>query len=146
EEQKRTEQTVEFETPHAGQYRIDINFTIGGWQEFGGAYDFTANVAAIELARKRLDVGGYKKHAFSKAIDLAAGKQTLVLATEAKQPDAKGMLRHLELRPTVRIVGPLGKEFAEYPEVHRKIFFDGEPPAQPKARRAYARQILERFA
>ena len=65
---------------------------------------------------------------------------------EPTKPDSKGELKPLELRPRMKLVGPLGDEFREYPEPHRKIFFKGDAPADSSARRAYAREILERVA
>ena len=145
-EKKQTEQTATFEIQKPGAYRIDFQFTTGGWQEYGGAYDFRAKVNDEESVRDAIDVGGYVTHKHSIPIDLTVGKHTLALVMEPTKPDSKGELKPLELRPRMKLVGPLGDEFREYPEPHQKIFFKGDAPPDPSARKAYAREILERIA
>jgi hypothetical protein len=79
-------------------------------------------------------------------VDLAAGKHSFALISEPIKPDSKGETNYLQLRPKMKLVGPLGDQFKEYPEAHRRIFFKGEAPKEAKERRAYAREILERIA
>jgi hypothetical protein len=143
---RRTEQSLAFDAPHAGEYRVELQFTVGGWQDFGGAYDFTAAVGNDPVAAQRLEIGGYKKHKFAATVKLPAGRHVLSLVTDAKLPDAKGVLKHLELRPAARVTGPLGPQFVEYPAAHRGVFFKGDAPRDPAARKAYAREILDRVA
>jgi hypothetical protein len=112
-----------------------LKFTIGGRQDYGEAYDFAATIGAARLAQSSLEVGGYKKHAFTATVDLPAGKQVLTLATDSVKPNSHGKLDYLELRPRATIVGPQGPEFAEYPEARRRIFTEGTAPRDPGERR-----------
>lgn len=146
EEKKRHEQAMTFEIGRSGSYRIDFQYTTGGWQDYGGGYDVRARVDDAEKVRKEVDVGGYTTHKHSITVDLAPGKHSFALISEQIKPDSKGQTNFLQLRPKLKLVGPLGDEFQEYPEAHRKIFFKGDAPKEAEARRVYAREILERIA
>ena len=141
-----TAHTIAFETKHTGQYRVDVQFTLGGWQDYGGGYDFVLNLNEQQLAKDLVEIGGYKRYRYTNVVSLAAGHHTLILTTDAQKPDHKGNKAHLELRPKITIAGPLGTEFANYSEAHRRIFFRGAAPKEATARAAYAREILERVA
>jgi hypothetical protein len=146
EEAKRVTQILGFDIGHAGPYEIRLRFTVGGWDEYGGAYEVAFQVDDTEFTREKVEVGGQKTHLFTGSISLAPGPHQLRLVTTALQPDFEGHLRHLKLRPDIHLVGPMDSNFAIFPESHRRIFFDGEAPADPEARRAYAREILRRLA
>ncbi len=142
----RTVHAAEFEAGRAAEYRVDVQFQLGGWQEYGGAYDFALHLGGSRLAEDRVEVGGYKHYRYSQTVRLPAGRHTLEFTTDARSPDFKGRTNHLELRARVRVTGPLGAEFAEYPEPHRRIFHRGPAPGAPDERAAYAREILGRVA
>jgi len=139
-------QTLSVETHHAGSYRVEIQFTVGGWQEYGGAYDMAVRMSETVLGQDRIDIGGYKTHRYATNLHLSAGRHTILLSTEPKVPDFKGALKALALRPAARLVGPLEQRHLTYPEPHQRVFFKGEPPRETRKRRAYARDILERAA
>jgi len=142
----RSVQTLAFDVDEPGTYRVEIRFRVGGWQEYGGAYDVRADVDSGEVGASRIEVGGYKSHALSASLPLAPGRRVLTVTTEPKAADAQGRRKRLELRPVARVVGPLDKAHLRYPEAHRRIFFRGDAPVDPDARMAYAREILERLA
>ena len=142
----KTEQSVSFEAPHAGRYTVEIRFIVGGWQEFGGTYDFTATIGTEPIGTEKVDVGGYKRVRVSKTVELPAGSHPRVLSTKPQAAGKDGNAKPLELRPTVRVIGPLGEQYLEHPASYKRIFVNGEPPADPKGQRAYAREILERIA
>ncbi|HEX5223051.1 MAG TPA: DUF1588 domain-containing protein [Verrucomicrobiae bacterium] len=146
DEPKRTEQTAEFQVQRPGKYRIEVQFTLGGWFDFGGAYDFAIKVDGHALTQDAIEVGGQRTHRYSPELQLEAGTHRVSLSTVATKPNSKDDLVHLELRPKIRIVGPMVAEAAEYPESHRRIFFNGAPPETQAARRAYAQEILRRVA
>jgi hypothetical protein len=52
------------------------------------------------------------------------------------------------LNPSVsaRLTGPIGTGIYEYPKTHQRIFFKGDAPSDPVARRDYASQIIRRIA
>jgi len=145
-ENRRTEHHANFEVEHSGRYRVDIQFTLGGWREFGGGFDFVLSAGGRELEKDVIEVGGQRTHRYSQEIELNAGPNYLQLATTAIKPDADGKMVHLELQPRIQLTGPLDGEIRSYPEAHRRIFFNGEAPADPEARRDYAREILRRVA
>lgn len=143
---KRTDHVVEFETKTGGKYRVEMQFTLGGWREYGGAYDFRLRLGESEIAADQVEIGGYKTYKYSREVTLAQGKHFLSFSTDARKPDHTGSTNHLELRPKLRLAGPLDAAVYEYPEPHRRIFFKGAAPTDPAARREYAREILRRVA
>src|SRR5690606_5505148 len=40
---KQVDHQVDFEVEHAGRYQLEVQFTLGGWREFGGGFDFVMN-------------------------------------------------------------------------------------------------------
>jgi mono/diheme cytochrome c family protein len=145
-ETKIVTQTATFEVTRAGKYRVETQFITGGFQDFGGAYDFAASVGGTTIGSGQIEVGGYHTSKYGAEITLPAGRHTLVLVSDAKKPNSKGELKPLEVRPAATITGPLGPEYVEYPEPHRRIFFKGDPPKGAPERKVYAREILERVA
>ncbi len=146
EERKRVEHELGFEVSHDGQYRVELQFALGGWQEYGGAFDFALRVDDQAAIKDVVENGGQKTYRLSGEVTLKKGAHQLAFSTEAIKPAATGQLVHLELRPKMRIVGPLDAGITEYSESHRRIFFKGAAPEDAPARRAYAREILQRVA
>ena len=141
-----TSHAVDFVAPKAGRYRVDVQFTLGGWQDFGGAYDFQLRIGDQTLARELVEIGGYKRYRFTNTVELVAGKHPLLFTTDPRKPDFKGRTNHLELRSQVVVTGPLGVEHAAFSEPHRRLFARGAAPVDAAGREAYAREILERVA
>jgi Protein of unknown function (DUF1592)/Protein of unknown function (DUF1588)/Protein of unknown function (DUF1585)/Protein of unknown function (DUF1587)/Protein of unknown function (DUF1595)/Cytochrome C oxidase, cbb3-type, subunit III len=141
-----TTHTVPFELKHGGGYHLAVQFILGGWQDYGGGYDFILRVDDKTLTKDFVEVGGYKRYRFNLPAALSAGKHVLTFTTDPVKPDFKGNRNHLELRTKVTITGPAGAEFAEYTGAHRAVFFRGAAPEDAAARRNYAREILERVA
>ncbi len=145
-ETRRTDHVVEFEVEHSGRYEVDVRFSLGGWREFGGGFDFKLLAGGRELTREEIEVGGQKTHNYTHEIELNAGRNVVELVTQAVKPDSEGNLVHLELRPRIQLKGPLDGEVRVYPESHRRIFFKGDPPAEEGERAGYAEEILRRVA
>jgi mono/diheme cytochrome c family protein len=141
-----TTHAVRFENGRAGDYRVELQFTVGGWQEYGGAYDLTVRLNGHPLTNDLIEIGGYKRHRYTNLVTLAPGPQQLEFTTDARKPDFKGNKPHLELRARVTLTGPLGAAHAEYSEVHQRVFFRGAPPSGADERAGYAREIMRRFA
>jgi len=141
-----TTHAVVFDVKHDGQYRVEVQFTLGGWQDYGGGFAFLLQLDGRELTRDLVEIGGYKRYRYTHEVSLTAGNHTLAFSTDPKKPDHKGNKKHLELRSKVTITGPLGTEFANYSEAHRRIFFRGDAPTDASERAAYAREILEPIA
>jgi hypothetical protein len=144
--EKRTNHRVGLEIEHPGRYAVEVRFSLGGWREFGGGFDFSLSADGRELTRELIEVGGQRTHLYTHEVELAAGPASIDLTTVAVKPDAEGNMVHLELHPRIRLTGPLDGQVLEYPEPHRRIFFNGTAPADEVARRAYAGDILRRVA
>ncbi len=52
-ETKRTQHVARFEVAETGDYRVNIQFYLGGWQEYGGGFDFTLHVRRRADRRER---------------------------------------------------------------------------------------------
>lgn len=145
QETKKTDHRLEFDLTAAGRYRIEAQFPLGGWQDYG-AYDFALMLDDQRIARDLVEIGGQRIYKFTNEVTLAAGPHTLTFSTDALKPALNGKTNHLELRPTFRLTGPQIADTLEYPEPHRRLFFQGEAPADPVKRRASARAIMQRVA
>jgi mono/diheme cytochrome c family protein len=141
-----TTHAVTFDATRAGDYRVDVQFTLGGWQDYGGGYDFALRLGDKTLAEDLVEVGGAKRFRYTKVVSVPAGKHPLTLTTDLRKADSKGKKNHLELRPKITVTGPLGKEFAVFSEAHRRVFTRGDAPKEVAGREVYAREILERVA
>ncbi len=145
-ETRRTEHELEFQVDHPGLYRIATQFPLGGWQDYGGAYDFALAVDEQPIARDTVEIGGQRIYRFGKEVTLAAGTHRLAFSTDPTKPASNGKTNSLELRPKIRVTGPIDPRFHVYPEAHQRIFFQGPPPAESEQRRAYAEAIMKRVA
>ncbi|HRI11830.1 MAG TPA: DUF1592 domain-containing protein [Verrucomicrobiota bacterium] len=145
-EAKRAEHQLEFEVARLGRYRIDAQFALGGWQDYGGAYDFHLAVDDQLIAQDQVEIGGQRTYKFGQEVTLDAGSHRLNFSTDPTKPNSVGKTNHLELRPKFRLTGPVGGDEREYPESHQRIFFQGSAPTDPALRLAYARAIMRRVA
>lgn len=143
---KRTQHALAFDIAHAGTYRVETQFPLGGWQDYGGAYDFALTLDDQPIARGDVEIGGQRIYKFNKEVRLNAGAHRLSFSTDPTQPTSNGKTNHLELRPKFRLTGPLDGGLQDYPESHKRIFFQGPPPSDPGLRREYARAIMKRVA
>jgi hypothetical protein len=146
EETKRTDHRLDFEVDRTGQYRLETQFPLGGWQDYGGAYDFVLALDAKPLTKDGVEIGGQRIYKYTSEITLAAGKHQITYFTDATKPAFNGKTNHLELRPKFRLTGPIRDDTLEYPEPHRRLFSKGEAPADPAKRREYARTIMQTVA
>lgn len=146
DEPMRTRHTAKVKIDRGGRYRIGVSFSLGGWQEYGGAYEFRFDVDDKQASADTIDVGGQKLHEYVVEQELEPGEHTVVLTTVAVKENSDGDMEHLKLDARVAVTGPIIEGEASYPESHRKIFFDGPPPAEPAQRRAYAEAVLKRVA
>jgi hypothetical protein len=141
-----TTHAVTFAAKQDGQYRVEVQFTLGGWLDYGGGFDFALHLDGKGLAKDLVEIGGYKRYRYTNIVSLAAGDHTLVFTTDPQKADHKGNTSHLELRSKVTVTGPLGAAFANYSDAYRRLFSRGAAPQDATARAAYAREILERVA
>src|SRR5262249_21647044 len=143
----RAEQVAAVELKHEGRYKVELQFGVGGWQEYGGEYELTVTLGGrAVVGKKTISVGGNKTYTLSGEVRLARGSHELVVATVPVKADAFGKLARLPLSPRVVVTGRIGTGVYEYPESHTRFFFKGPAPATPRAKLAYARAILARVA
>ena len=143
---RRVEQAAEVELRHAGRYSVEAQFRLGGFRAFGGDYNFRMELGGKTAVEQVVSDGGEKTYKLTGEVELAEGKHELAIVNEPVTPAADGTLKPLAPPARVVLTGPIGAGVHEYPEPHRRIFFDGPAPEDPDARRAYARAILGRVA
>jgi hypothetical protein len=146
DEPKLTRHVAKFEVDRAGHYQVQVSFALGGWQEYGGAYDYSFAVDGKQASAETIDVGGQEVHEYLAVQDFEPGEHEVVLTTVAVKANSDGDLEHLRLNARVGVTGPIVEGEASYPESHRKIFFDGPAPSDPEQRRAYAEAVLKRVS
>ena len=132
-ETKRTIHAARFDIDEAGEYRVDIQFYLGGWQEYGGGFDFTLTFDDEPLADQTIDVGGQETHRFQRAGQLAVGEHEITFVTTAVKADSEGQLVNLQLAPKILVTGPIAPDRRSFPASHQRIFFAGEAPQEPQS-------------
>jgi hypothetical protein len=138
--------TQTFTAPHSGDYRIHLELQVLGQFDFDpGRCNVVFSADHRELLEREL---GWQNGArFSFEFDQAweAGEHALALALKPLTP-ASEKRNSLDLRiVSARIEGPLDRSHWVRPDGF-ELFFDRDPPAETEGRRAYAREVLERFA
>ncbi|MBX9578803.1 MAG: DUF1592 domain-containing protein [Gemmataceae bacterium] len=145
-EGKRAERAAKVELKHDGRYRVEAEVGVGGWQEFAGDYEVAVTLGGRPVGEKlTVSVGGNRTYTIAGEVTLPKGAHELVVATEPAGERAK-RAKPLPLAPKAVVTGPLGTDIYAWPESHTRVFFRGPAPADPVARRAYARDILARVA
>ena len=143
---KRAERAAAVEGKHDGRYRVAAEVGVGGWQEFAGEYEVVVSLGGQPVGEKRtVSVGGNRTYSVVGEVTLPKGRHELVVATEPTGERA-ARAKPLPLAPKAVVTGPLGTDVYEWPESHTRVFFRGPAPADPAARKAYARDILARVA
>ncbi|HUR53153.1 MAG TPA: DUF1592 domain-containing protein, partial [Gemmataceae bacterium] len=138
----RAKQAARFDLKHDGKYQVEVQFSLGGWQEFGGEYALAVSLGGKVVGEKmNVKVGGNQTYTVSGEVALSKGANELVVVT-----DAVGKAKGMPVSPRVTLTGPIGTGIYEYPETHTRVFNKGAAPADAAARRAYAREILSRVA
>ncbi len=131
----------------AGDYRLVIELGVNG------SFDFDPARAKVvgTLDGKEIVAESYSWHdgkTFRYTINrpLSAGEHQMAFALEPLKSDKKRINDVFFRVSSVRLEGPLDPRAWSRPEGYERWFFQGEPPQGADARRAYAREILRRFA
>ncbi len=136
-------------TEHAGQYQIQVNLSADE-KYLDGEFDynkcrFTFSVDGMSKLSEEFNRQGHKPYQFSYDVDWQPGEHELRFELVPLTPDEKHV-RDLSMRiQSVIIKGPLNEEHS-VPVPNYAKFFPREVPSGDKARRAYARQLLKKFA
>src|SRR6185369_9564990 len=98
----RAEQTAAVELKHDGKFQVELQFGVGGWQEYGGEYGLTVTLGGREVVgKKTISVGGNKTYTLAGEVTLSKGEHELLVATVPVKADAFGKLAPLPLSPRV---------------------------------------------
>jgi hypothetical protein len=136
-----------FSAGEPGDYRLILAFDVDGEFDFDpGRCRLTLLVDDKEQLEK--EIGWHNSKRFEHEVTGAwpAGEHRLEIRLEPLTPPEKRR-NSLFLRiASVRIQGPLGERHWTRPRNHERFFPRAEPPGTPEERRAYAREVLDRFA
>jgi uncharacterized protein DUF1592/uncharacterized protein DUF1588/uncharacterized protein DUF1587/uncharacterized protein DUF1585/uncharacterized protein DUF1595/cytochrome c len=130
-----------------GRYRITAEMSVRGSSD---ATSHTAKVAlrVEDKVIETMNVGWDYRKTISLAgeAELKKGDNFLAIEIAPGNPplENENQLNLSVLR--VSIQGPLDGSHLEYPKDYYRVFLDGPPPADAKARTDYARKILRHFA
>ena len=135
------------EIKHPGPYKITVDL------EVNGSKDATVHSSTIvlkvdgkEIERRGLGWDQRRNISVSDEATLSKGQHTLGIEIIPNRQPAEGENRLHAVVTAVSLRGPLDRTFMERPKEYTKVFIDGPPPTESKARRAYAEKILRRFA
>jgi hypothetical protein len=132
---------------HAGRYKVNVDMRVQGSSEA------TSNTATVALGvdgkpSGSMSVGWDQRNSINltSEVALAKGESLVSIDLTPGNPPLEGE-KALNLRvENVSFYGPLDGSHLEYPKQYFRVFTDGPPPADAKARNAYARKILRQLA
>ena len=134
---------------HAGQYQIQVNLSADE-KYLDGEFDYnkcrlTFSIDGVGKLSEEFSRQGHKPYQFTYDVDWQPGEHELIFELTPLTPDEKHV-RDLSMRiKSVVIKGPLNDEHG-IPVPNYAKFFPRKVPNGAKARQAYARQILKKFA
>lgn len=135
-----------FTARHTGTYRVSVDLEIDGAFDFDpGRCRVVFKIGDHELLREDYAWEDRKKLHYEFEQPLSAGDSPLTFTLQPLTPPEQKKTSVDLLLTAVRIEGPLEKEFWQRPWNFDR-FFTRDAPESPRARRQYARQVLERFA
>ncbi len=122
---------------HPGRYSID--FRLDGRQLFREDYKWEEHKDVVHEMEVDWEAG---PHAFDVTLETLADKDKSDNGDPSQSNNDSFVSYQLV---DVTIVGPIDSELREHPPRYERFFSKDEPPADPAARREYAREILTRF-
>lgn len=139
--------TRTFRTEKAGEYRLLIDAEIDGGFDFDpgrAKLSFTLNGSPL-LAEEHKWQNDFKV-AREYVQNLPAGEHVVTFTLEPLVPeDQKKTSVDFRLR-SVTLQGPLAKEHWVHPPNYSRFFARDDPPADAAGRKAYAQEVLRKFA
>ena len=131
---KRVEQRRTFDAKYAGPHRIDLSFTVGDFAVIAGRFKVQIVVDDKVVLQDEVEVGGNHTHKYSHTMDLQNGPHSWAFVTVPIKAGGRGTTNFLDPRVHAELTGPIGTGVYEYPESHRRVFFQGDAPADAKRR------------
>jgi hypothetical protein len=147
-----------FEITDAGQYEMEVSVKLHGSFEFDPArYNVIFYVDGQERSRNEYGWDENKLQQYTFKEEWTAGKHELrfelePIKAEPKPDDAPNFNFNNDPKfvrfeiVSVRIEGPAGTEKRVHPKGYERFFSKDAPPGSAEERRAYAQELLERFA
>ena len=129
--------------PHRGQYDVGFKINLGSFDPFRGRVRAQIFLDGRLLVRRSFAAGN-RSFPFRLRLPLAAGEHVWRFDVDLSAAElGKGSPIHLNIDDVV-VRGP-GRT-VDYPEPHKRLFFQGPPPRDTASRWTYAREILRRVA
>ncbi len=138
-----------FKADIAGKYQLAVSLQINE-RHVENVFDYNKcrlifRVDGKETLREEYSWEGGKTYHYTYDVDWAAGDHVMTFELQPLTPDEK-QTRTLNMQLTaVKVRGPLAQEHWVQPKDYEK-FFPKPVPAEAKARREYARELLSNFA
>lgn len=135
-----------FKPEHAGTYKVFLELEVFGQFDFDpGVTHVTFKAGEKELLSQDFKWQSHQIYDFEFEEKWDATEKPLLVELTPQTPVEKKK-NSLEMRVAgLRVEGPLEKEHWLRPKNFER-FFTKDPPTDPKERRAYAHEVLERFA
>jgi hypothetical protein len=136
-----------FQAPHPGTYRVLLDLVVQGNFEFDpGRCRLTLKVDDQQGLQEEFGWYDGKKFHFQFEQQLAEGTHPLMLSVEPLTPVSK-KINSLNLQiASVQIQGPVEEQYRVQTKNYDRFFTRDEPPNDAQERRAYAHEVLSRFA
>jgi mono/diheme cytochrome c family protein len=138
--------SVTHDIKYPGPYKIALDLAVNGSKD-ATVHAATAvlKVDGKEIERRDLGWDAAKTVSITDQAVLTKGKHTIAIELIPKREPAEGENRLHANLDVLKLHGPTDRSYLERPKEYYKVFMDGQPPAAPAARRAYAQKILRYF-
>ena len=148
EKSNRAEQAAAVELKHDGKYQVELQFGVGGWQEYGGEYELTVTLGGQEVVgeeddqrRRQQDVHPLRRGHPGQGGARTPRRHRAGQGRRLRQARARCRCRRGWSSP-----GRSAPASTSTPSRTPGSSSRGRPRPTPKAQRAYAREILARVA
>jgi hypothetical protein len=139
----RSVSEARLELPRPGTYQLRLEIGVGSPDPFAGKVQVQVFLDGRRLLRRSYSHGN-RGYPLRFRRPLAAGEHVWRLEVDAAGAQlAPGSSINVTIDDLVAR-GPEGTR--DYPEPHKRLFFEGPAPADPERRLAYAREVLRRVA
>ncbi|MCB1229225.1 MAG: DUF1592 domain-containing protein [Verrucomicrobiae bacterium] len=131
-----------------GEYELRVEFGVKGSMEASSnSAKFEVSLGDQTLTERKLGWDNSKTLVMKAKTKLKRGRENeFHLTMTPDKPPLEGENPLAIQIQRITAYGPLDGSVKEYPHEFRDIFFDGAPPADPKERDTYRREILKRVA
>lgn len=154
---KKTLKNLPFETnaaftatkdvKHPGPYKLTVDLEVQGSREATvHSATLVLKVDGKEIEKRGLGWDQRRNISVADEAMFTKGSHAIEIELIPGRPPEEGENKLHAVVNAVSLHGPLDRSVLERPKEYLKVFVDGPPPSDAKARRAYAEKILRRFA